>query len=114
MKFCDFPLCDHSSVDCRINTHHITPKSQAGNNHKSNLFDCCPNHHNQIYIPGETKGIHSKMIIGDKTKLVSGSIILIRRMTSTSGDALLYFDCVWEKNYLYFYTTKEIVETNIV
>jgi hypothetical protein len=111
-KVCEFPFCELNSFSCRINSHHIVPRSKKGTDHPSNRFQCCPNHHNAIYIPGETNGIHGKILIGNGENL-SGSIILNRKVTSTAGVALIYSDCTTKKEYIYFYNLKENNEINL-
>ena len=101
-KCCEFPLCDKTSIDNRIQNHHIIPIKNKGLDNSRNKIYLCPNHHNLIYILGENNGIHS-------TKL-KGSIMLLRRMSSTDGRILVYIDCDDNKKKCYFYRTKEIVE----
>ena len=57
---CQFPFCEYETdVKSHINTHHIIPQEIDGTNDKWNLFRCCPNHHNMIYVPSATSGIHT-------------------------------------------------------
>jgi hypothetical protein len=114
MKYvvCEFPFCELDSFTCRIHSHHIIPKSKNGSNHPSNLLNLCPTHHAALYVDGETHGIHSKKLIGNGIPL-SGSIIVIRKLTSTGGICLFYEDCASSKRFLYYYNTKDNRETTM-
>lgn len=43
---CDIEGCEYKGSTDR---HHILPKSQGGDNNKSNISRLCPNHHRAIH-----------------------------------------------------------------
>ena len=100
---CEFPGCENDSFNCRMNRHHVQPKSKGGNNHKSNIMYFCPTCHSKIFV-ADTKGIHGS--------LIKGSIEIINRLTSTAGKVLQYIDCDNMQMYLYNYCTNSKDEFN--
>lgn len=96
---CEFPKCSYQTqIKNKIHFHHIIPKELSGNNDKKNLIKLCPNCHSKIFIPNSQKGNHS---IKDKD-----SIVIINRLKSGIGTVLKYKK-MDEKEYIYFYETKE-------
>ena len=75
---CQFPNCSYTTTKrSQIANHHIIPVSKGGKNGQRNRIWLCPNHHTQIYIPGETDGIHSLRH--------DNSIIILGWVNSTGG-----------------------------
>jgi 5-methylcytosine-specific restriction endonuclease McrA len=83
MYYCEYPNCNYQTdIRSKINYHHIIPKSKSGSNKNFNRIWLCPNCHTSIYIPEETKGIHSKFN--------DNSIIILGWKLSTAGKILEY------------------------
>lgn len=105
MKYkCNFPGCTYETNHRYIHYHHIIPKSKGGSDKESNRVWLCPNHHCRIYIPGETRGIHSVC--------TEESVILIAKRMSTAGLILEYR--LPEKDEITKINIKSLPETNYI
>ena len=83
MYKCQFPGCDFKTDDrMQIEKHHIIPKSLGGSHKRNNRIMVCRSCHSKIYIPGMTKGIHSK---NNNSK-----IEILGWLLSTGGTVLEY------------------------
>lgn len=83
MHKCEFPGCNYTTENrTQIEYHHIVPKTKGGSNRAKNRIWLCPNHHKMIYVPGEERGIHSKLHMN--------SIVILGWVQSTGGRLLQY------------------------
>lgn len=83
MFHCQFPSCFYITESrSQIHFHHIVSREENGGNESYNLLMLCPNHHNLIYNPNSTSGIHSIKS--------NDSIIIKSKAKSTAGDVLIY------------------------
>lgn len=95
MYHCEFPNCSFTSRDrSKFAYHHIIPRSKDGSNDSNNRIWLCLAHHTDIYIPGEIRGIHSKVR--------DNSIIIIGWHYSTGGRVLEYSNTLLTQPKYYF------------
>ena len=101
MRFqCEFPGCEIESDEReQFEYHHIVPRSKNGTNDRNNRIWLCLKHHAKIYIPGESRGKHSK--------IRDGSIIINGWRFSTGG-RILEWKNISDKDYQYH----EVEEAN--
>lgn len=99
MFCCHFPGCNFSTPHkSKIDNHHLVPREIKKT---KTTISLCKNHHALIYVPEATAGQHSIQ--------TPDSITIIQIYKSSNGKTLHYRDYN-NKEFLYFFETKEIVE----